>query len=68
MSRHITHVTPQRTVIRAEMKKYLGLYHPAKVSSVNYRRRVSSVVEHSSANPKVHGSIPGPVSYRGHGL
>ena len=30
--------------------------------------RVSSVVEHSSANPKVPGSIPGPVSYRGHGL
>ena len=29
-----------------------------------YRRRVSSVVEHSSANPKVPGSIPGPVSYR----
>ena len=27
------------------------------------RRRVSSVVEHSSANPKVPGSIPGPVSY-----
>ena len=25
------------------------------------RRRVSSVVEHSSANPKVPGSIPGPV-------
>ena len=33
-----------------------------------YRRRVSSVVEHSSTNPKVLGSIPGPVSYRGHGL
>ena len=32
------------------------------------RRRVSSVVEHSSANPKVPGSIPGLVSYRGHGL
>ena len=32
------------------------------------RRRVSLVVEHSSANPKVPGSIPGPVSYRGHGL
>ena len=30
--------------------------------------RVSSVVEHSSAYPKVPGSIPGPVSYRGHGL
>ena len=28
-------------------------------------RRVSSVVEHSSAYPKVPGSIPGPVSYRG---
>ena len=34
----------------------------------NDRRRVSSVVEHSSANPKVPGSIPGSVSYRGHGL
>ena len=33
-----------------------------------YRRRVSSVVEHSSAIPKVHGTIPGPVLYRGHGL
>ena len=32
------------------------------------RRRVSSVVEHSSANPKVPGSIPGPVSYQGHGF
>ena len=32
------------------------------------RRRVSSVVEHSSPYPKVPGSIPGPVSYRGHGL
>ena len=32
------------------------------------RRRVSSVVEHSSAYPKVPGSNPGPVSYRGHGL
>ena len=31
-------------------------------------RRVSSGVEHSSANPKVPGSILGPVSYRGHGL
>ena len=34
----------------------------------NNRRRVSSVVEYSSANPKVPGSIPGPVSYRGYGL
>ena len=32
------------------------------------RRRVSTVVEHSSAYPKVPSSIPGPVSYRGHGL
>ena len=32
------------------------------------RRRVGSVVEHSSANPKVPGSILGLVSYRGHGL
>ena len=31
-------------------------------------RKVSSVVEHSSPNPKVPGSILGPVSYRGHGL
>ena len=30
------------------------------------RRRVSSVVEHSSANPNV--PIPGLVSYQGHGL
>ena len=30
----------------------------------HFRRRVSSVVEHSSANPKVPGSIPGLVSYR----
>ena len=29
------------------------------------RRTVSSMVEHSSANPKVPGLIPGPVSYRG---
>ena len=35
---------------------------------VYYRRRVSSVVEHSSANPKVPSSIPGPVSYQGYGL
>ena len=35
---------------------------------IKFRWRVSSVVEHSSANPKVPGSIPGPVSYRGHGL
>ena len=27
------------------------------------RRRVSSVVEHLSANPKVPGSIPGPWCY-----
>ena len=33
-----------------------------------YRKRVSSVVEHSSANPKVPGSILDLVSYRGHGL
>ena len=32
------------------------------------RRRVSSVVEHSSANPKGPGSTPGPVSYQGYGL
>ena len=38
------------------------------LSVIGYRRRVSSVVEHSSANPKVPGSILGPVSYRGHGL
>ena len=33
-----------------------------------HRRRVSSVVKHSSASPKVPGSIPGPVSCQGHGL
>ena len=31
------------------------------------KRRVGSVIEHLSANPKVPGSILGPVSYRGHG-
>ena len=31
-------------------------------------KRFSSVVEHSSGNPKVRGSIPGPVLYRDHGL
>ena len=36
--------------------------------SSHYWRRVSSVVEHSSANRKVPGSIPGPVAYRGNGL
>ena len=33
-----------------------------------HKRRVSSVVKHSSTNPKVPGSIPGPVSYQGHRL
>ena len=32
------------------------------------RKRVSQVVEHSSANPKVPGSIPGLVSNQSHGL
>ena len=37
---------------------------------VPLRRTVSSVamVEHSSTNPKVPSSIPGLVSYPGHGL
>ena len=51
--------------------KGLGHAHLLKSLSpkVNiFKKRVSSVVEHSSANPKVSGSIPGPVSYRGHGL
>ena len=39
-----------------------------KVAHIRDMRGVSSVVEHSSAIPKVPGSIPGPVSYRGHGL
>ena len=44
-------------------------HSPESDSSTLYLyRRVSSVVEHSYANPKVPGSIPGPVSYRGHGL
>ena len=30
--------------------------------------REEAVIEHSSANPKVSSSIPGPVWYRGHGL
>ena len=33
-----------------------------------YKRRLSSVVENSSANPKVPKSISDPFSYRGHGL
>ena len=41
---------------------------PLSTDADTRRRRVSSVVEHSSANPKVPGLIPGPVSYRGHGL
>ena len=32
------------------------------------KRTVRSVVKHLSANPKVPGSILGPVSYRVHGL
>ena len=32
------------------------------------RRKVSSDLEHTSANAKVPGSIPSPVSYWGHGL
>ena len=34
------------------------------VSQEGIRRRVSSVVEHSSTNPKVPSLIPGPVSYQ----
>ena len=44
-----------------------GLQTPSEGPVINYittRRRVSSVVEHSSANQKVPGSIPGTVSYR----
>ena len=65
----------------SHMAKYVSKYvvdpEPSCVGTQLYRggeqcrhhgRRVSSVVEHSSANPKVPGSIPGPVSYRGHGL
>ena len=38
-----------------------------KVKPYTYiRRRVSSVVEHSSANPKVPGLILDLVSYQGH--
>ena len=37
-------------------------------NKLKVRRRVSSVVKHSSANPKVPGSIPGLVSYWGNGL
>ena len=40
--------------------------YPHLDNSVLERRRVSSVVEHSSANPKVPVSILGPVSYQGH--
>ena len=38
------------------------------LATVKLWRRVSSVVEHSSTNPKVPGLIPGRVSYHGHGL
>ena len=49
---------------------HVGTYVPASSNAKMQRcwRRVSSVVEHSSAKPKVPGSIPGLVSYRGHGL
>ena len=47
----------------------LNRVHSADWSSWRQaRRRVSSVVENLSANQKVPGSIPGPVSYWGHGL
>ena len=39
----------------------------SKWTKIN-KRRVRSVVKHLSANPKVPGSILGPVSYRVHGL
>ena len=38
------------------------------ITYIMKRRRVSSVVKHSSANSKVSCLIPGPVSYQGHGL
>ena len=31
-------------------------------------KRIGSMVEHSFTNPKVPGSITGPVSYMGHGI
>ena len=46
----------------------IRLYSPLCRPGTSQLRRVTSVVEHSSANPKVPGSIPGPVSYQGHGL
>ena len=47
---------------------YNDLLYKYKCIINKKRRRVSSVVEHSSADPKVPSSIPGPVSYQGHGL
>ena len=49
---------------KCQLRKILSLKNAHKP----IRRRVSSVVEHSSANPKVPSLILGPVSYRGHGL
>ena len=60
--------TDKREVLQQEYSQPPILPFPHFRWVVNARRRVSSVVEHSSANPKVPGSIPGPVSYWGQGL
>ena len=48
------------------VRKYLGARNRTFLHNLMHddkRRRVSSVVEHLSANPKVPGPIPGPVLY-----
>ena len=44
------------------------IIHDLVIRASTLRWRVGSVVEHSSATPKVPSSILGPVSYQGHGL
>ena len=45
-----------------------GVPHRVEPKKLLCWKGVSSVVEHSSTNPKVPGSIPGLVSYWGRGL
>ena len=69
ISHDVQHVFIRVTRGAKRYKFEVKRYNVVKYKNSPYlRRRVSSVVEHSSANPKVPGSIPGPVSYRGHGL
>ena len=57
-----------RSVRGWEGSIHLGAYGCTNMLQYFFNRRVSSVLEHSSTNPKVPGSILGPGSYRGHGL